>query len=354
MLSYINFFKGICTSVDFFFGVILGIIFYMKARKLRAKLLSLMSLQIIFAGFIYSVMSYDFLIVVFTDKNIANPYGLVGILTWIWAPFIGFIATYVATELLFPEKFFLKRLMQLMVLIIGLIFGYFILIDPQNSFNFNKPPIAGEDIYDPDLIYGSSAFFAASIFMLLVVFFCGSGYLFRSIKSEDILKRKFLYLALTSFLYGGAGMVDGTGILINIAIIPRFLTLLSFWFWYLSLKEEEIKPSEISVIEEIEVEKSIFIVFKRPEHIDEEEVTFHRERKICLVCNKKVEGINFICSTCDTVYCEQCASSLMKLENVCWVCNSPIDLSKPVKPFKIKGSKTKLLKKKKKYIKSHI
>ena len=34
---------------------------------------------------------------------------------------------------------------------------------------------------------------------------------------------------------------------------------------------------------------------------------------------------------CDVLYCMNCAQALTNLENVCWVCDSPIDDSKPVK-----------------------
>ena len=33
-------------------------------------------------------------------------------------------------------------------------------------------------------------------------------------------------------------------------------------------------------------------------------------------------------------YCGNCARVLTNLENVCWVCDVPIDYSKPVKQFK--------------------
>lgn len=65
-----------------------------------------------------------------------------------------------------------------------------------------------------------------------------------------------------------------------------------------------------------------------------EEITFYRERKICLVCKGKALGFNtFICPTCDALYCEKCARALILLENACWVCKGIIDPAKPVNPF---------------------
>ena len=81
-----------------------------------------------------------------------------------------------------------------------------------------------------------------------------------------------------------------------------------------------------------------FKAFLRPKTITEEEVTFHKEKKICLVCKGKVGGFNtYICNGCDVLYCQNCAKALIDLDNICWVCEEPIDKSKPIKPILIEG-----------------
>ena len=75
-------------------------------------------------------------------------------------------------------------------------------------------------------------------------------------------------------------------------------------------------------------------IFARPAKLTEEEVTFHREQKICLVCKGKVGGfssLSLICLSCEAIYCQKCATVLSNMENACWSCNAPIDESKPVK-----------------------
>lgn len=76
-----------------------------------------------------------------------------------------------------------------------------------------------------------------------------------------------------------------------------------------------------------------------------EEIKILKERKKCLVCKGEVLGYSFICQ-CDAVYCQKCAQALIDLENVCWVCNNPLDISKPSKPYKEeKGKKKERIKK---------
>ena len=67
--------------------------------------------------------------------------------------------------------------------------------------------------------------------------------------------------------------------------------------------------------------------------ITEDNLTIHKEQKICLVCRSEIKGYMYSCE-CNANYCESCAQALTKLENACWVCNAPMDQSKPIKPYK--------------------
>ena len=67
--------------------------------------------------------------------------------------------------------------------------------------------------------------------------------------------------------------------------------------------------------------------------VSEEKVTIHKEKKVCLVCRGEVLRYTYICE-CGAIYCENCARAITDLENVCWVCDVPIDYLKPVKPYK--------------------
>jgi len=50
-----------------------------------------------------------------------------------------------------------------------------------------------------------------------------------------------------------------------------------------------------------------------------------------LVCKEKLKRQIYICPECGTFYCSKCSDALNELENMCWVCETPFDDSKPVR-----------------------
>ncbi|MFX0017086.1 MAG: hypothetical protein ACFFAK_06120 [Promethearchaeota archaeon] len=80
-----------------------------------------------------------------------------------------------------------------------------------------------------------------------------------------------------------------------------------------------------------EIESQVLGIFTRPQKVTEEEVIFHRERKICLVCKGKLLRSIYLCPQCDALYCIKCSDALRTMENVCWSCYTPIDPTQPIK-----------------------
>jgi len=125
----------------------------------------------------------------------------------------------------------------------------------------------------------------------------------------------------------------------------KLITQLSLW--------EKLKESDAPLIERIKLaqfDEQMIQMLQKPailtDHIIEEKVTIHKEKKICLVCKGEASGFAYNCD-CGVFYCENCARALTELENVCWVCNAPIDTSKPAKPYKEEKEKIDLKEKKK-------
>ena len=109
-----------------------------------------------------------------------------------------------------------------------------------------------------------------------------------------------------------------------------------------------IKAGDIIDIEEISDERGELFDFLRltnkmkKKKLTEEEITFYKEQKICLICKGKTKGFVLICSHCDVIYCKKCAEYLIDLENQCWACHEVLDPTKRVKNKKTTVSEEKV------------
>ncbi len=72
----------------------------------------------------------------------------------------------------------------------------------------------------------------------------------------------------------------------------------------------------------------------RMERVAEQEITVYKESQSCLVCKGSAGGFNiYVCPQCNSIYCKGCAKAVVEIENACWMCESPIDVTRPSKPF---------------------
>jgi len=83
--------------------------------------------------------------------------------------------------------------------------------------------------------------------------------------------------------------------------------------------------------DKVQKETDFLKLFTRPQILTETEITFYKEQKICLVCKNRLSRSVYLCPRCDALYCKNCSIALSNLENACWVCNTAIDESKPIK-----------------------
>jgi len=336
MLIIDGWINGIIASGCFFFATILGLGIIYQARKLNAKLLFLIGLNIFLAAFFWMIPCIDFMTILFTNKNLVLPEYLMGHVTFALAPFITLISLYIGAELMIPEK---KKYIVIAFLIFGIIFEVILVLKPGDAYLIEYPSISGNDLI---YIYLSSANLIVSLFYFTFSFsgfvFCGLGYLYKSVKTKGVIKKKFALLSLGYFLFLGfplfRSITQRVGFSIPIYYV-RIGMVSSFLFFYFGLKEAPVKKEKKRFVKEIKVKDSLFRLYERPVQISEEEVIFHRDRKICLVCKGDVIRLSYICPKCNALYCMNCSEVLSNQENMCWVCNEPLDESKPTKPHKI-------------------
>ncbi len=120
-------------------------------------------------------------------------------------------------------------------------------------------------------------------------------------------------------------------------------TYIIFFFIIKNIRSEIASKSQEA---EKGLESQVLGIFTRPQKVTEDEVIFHRERKICLVCKGNLIRSIYLCPECDALYCIKCSEAISNIDNGCWSCYTPIDPTKPVKLLeKVKEEEKKDIKK---------
>ncbi|MFX1340615.1 MAG: B-box zinc finger protein [Promethearchaeota archaeon] len=331
-LSLEGWIDGLTITLLFISGCVIGLFFVYKSKKSNARLLYYAGFLIVLMGVLFLGAFLDFLTILLTGKNMDNTYGLIGLLSYIWLPPAAILMMYIGVEILTPDK---KRYFLTFYSILSIIYYILLFSDPMASIHFNSPKTSGEKLIDYNANLFSPAGIIMAIFLLIMLIFNGFGFLYKSFKSEGVMKKKLMLFSIAVFIYFGFSLSEGYTYP-GIALIFVRIGVMSSWvLFYFSLREEPEEKVELKLRKEVKVEGDLFRISKyKKEDITEEEVSISKEKKVCLVCKGKVGRYMFMCPECETFYCEKCAHALESIENACWVCGTPIDESKPIKPFK--------------------
>jgi len=331
MLSILGGLIGASTT-----GVLLGfcsfgLYFYYISRKNNIRLLSIMGISLFFAGLAYLGICVDFLSILITGFNIDKI--LLAYLIWPTVPIVYLFGAIITYELLTPKR---KNIFIGIYIALGLIFELSIFLNLLGNVEFIEPSTPGAELIDDSLIVGSIAGLIGTIYTLLGILVSGFGFIIKGYRSSGVVRKKYSLLGIGYFILNLSAILDFLGIP-ELVVIIRIGSLSAIWFFYLGLREEPEQKEKKEKKKELKIEDSLFRLSKRPAQITEEEVTYYKEQKICMICKGKVSGFNiFLCPNCETIYHEECARALSDAENACWVCNDPIDKSKPSKPFDLK------------------
>lgn len=247
---------------------------------------------------------------------------------WIAPSAISFL--YIGIKILFPKY---SRYIMVSLIISGILFEISLFINPSEFISYIYPLEPGNDLIEDNYVFGFPSGVIFLIWLFLIILFFGIGLLIKSFQYKGILRKKIIYISFGAFFMVLCAIFDvlaPPGILL---ILVRFTWIFSLIFIYYGVKEEVEKPSKFESKKEVVIEGELFRLIKsRPSEITEEEITYLKELKKCLICKENAEGFNiYVCPSCDALYCQRCAHALSHLENACWSCNGPIDKSKPVK-----------------------
>ena len=289
------------------------------------------------AGLSFFGMIIDFFTILFTGSNFPFGTTIPGssiywdcFLAWMWVAPIYILGIYFGIALLMPKK---KWYFMPFYVVLGIIYEICIFLDFEGSVALEYPANQGENIIEGTYVVGSPVFIILVIFTLSLLMF-GFRIFIKGIQSTGVLRKKYLLLAFGIVMATTGGILEGLVPIGIASIFIRIEIISSYWLWYLALREEPEKTKKVRPKKEVTVKESLFRISKRPDHLTEEEVSISKEKKICLVCKGKATGVTYVCTECEAFYCMNCAQAISNLENACWVCNAPIDPSKPVKPFK--------------------
>lgn len=342
MLSDVGWLNVISIMAILLFGCAFGLYYIYIARKTKTRLLFYMGLAIFFNGLWYWGNFWESLSLLILGQNFDNVYGIAipyevqAVMSYVWVPLSSIFYSYVAASIITPR---FKWYIISFVIILLIVWEIFLFLEPLISLSIYIPAVPASDLVDEDLILGSPISQLANVYMLFSIIFLSLGYLVKSIKAKEVIRKKFLFLSIGNFLSVLFSILEGFGAQGFILFFTRAGFVVIFWFYYLGLREEQVKVKIQPTEKEISIEDSIFRIAKRPAQITEEEVTYYREQRICMICKGKVSGFDiFLCPKCETTYHEKCARALSNSENACWVCNTPIDNSKPSKPFRLESS----------------
>ncbi len=233
MLILEGWIDGITASGVVIFGIIFGLFFLYKSRKSGAKILTILGIVNILAGLMYLGVFTDFLVVLATENNLDNTYGLVGILSYIWFAPIMILAIYIGVELLIPKK---KWYIMVIIIILSVIFEILFFLEPLDTFNFVIPVPPGETLIDYNVKIFTPAGIIMAILLLTVLIILGFGFLIKSFQSTGVLRKKFFFLSIGFIGFCIFGLLEGLAELGVMLIFIRTGYLISFWLIYYGLK----------------------------------------------------------------------------------------------------------------------
>ena len=238
-LSTFGWIDGITASMEVLFGLIFGFFFLYQGKKRKANQLVKLAIVSMMAGLMFLGVFLDFVLIVTTGSNIDNSWGAAGLLSYIFfAPLI-VLAIYIGSELHFPEKKNIEKILLLLYSILGVIFTIIIFLDPFNSFYFGYPkgyPNDPEQLIDYNINLASIAGVLMIVMLFSILVFLGIGTLIKGMKLSGEIKKRFILISLGAFCFGIFGIFEGLTIPAGLLIVVRIGYLSSFWFLYYGLR----------------------------------------------------------------------------------------------------------------------
>jgi hypothetical protein len=232
----IGWLDGLTATAVVSVGLLVGIISFYKAMKLKSTLLAITGFATISAGFILLGATVDLFYILITDDNL-DPVWLYGLLSYTWTAPITIFGLYIGAELLAPKrKILIVSIYAILSIIFEIIVFYYSLTAPEVIYRLPETDPAGTALLNTSMNPRSIAFILMLVFLISGLIFNGFGFLSKSRKAAGAIKRKFLYLSLGWIIFIICGALDG---LFDPGIYTFFIRLglvASIFFMYLGVR----------------------------------------------------------------------------------------------------------------------
>ncbi len=222
---------GITASLIVFSSVIFGLFSLYKSIKLKAKLLTIAGLVMIFVGFLWLGPTVDFFLKLITNTNL-SPEVIYVFLSYTWVAPALFFAMWLGGELLIPKY---KWLLVAIFIILGGVFEFFLWTQPIQSFDSISVKFP-DGIIDADFNRGHPTFIMVAVFLVSSLIFLGIGMAIKAKQATGTLRKKFTYLSIGFIIFVLCGALDSIlTLVLAIGIVRVVMATFALWM-YLGLK----------------------------------------------------------------------------------------------------------------------
>lgn len=217
-------------------SVAFGLFSLYKSLKLKAKLLTIAGLAMIFVGFLWLGPTVDFIFVLLGKGNIpGDPPVAYVILSYLWVAPALIFAIYLGGELIMPKK---KWLLVGVYIALGIVFEYFLWFDTIASFDELGVEVGfeGEKLINASFETLHPTFLLIAVFLVSTLVLLGFGFAIKAKQSTGMLRKKFTYLSIGFIIFVLSGALDSIIELpLAIGIIRVLMSTFALWM-YLGLK----------------------------------------------------------------------------------------------------------------------
>lgn len=226
MVSITGWIDGLTATLIIVSSVTFGLISLVKSARLKAKLLTVAGIQMIFVGFLWLGPTIDLFLVLSTGANI-SPFSTYSILSYLWVAPALVTGMYLGGELIFPKG---KWILVGIFIVLGAIFEYFLWFQTNESFTWVLANPG--DLIDASFVRTHPTFLMIAVFLVATLVFLAIGFFIKAKQATGELRKKLFYLGLGFTIFVLSGALDSILTLpLAIGFVRVVMATFALWMW---------------------------------------------------------------------------------------------------------------------------